>query len=95
MAENVYSLHDTEGGGQVIWNNRRRSCQANEAKLEEGVVLANGGGVDLGRGEREVPVPGECLGGRQGDPSVVDCSDSEADVTAEDDGGKPYCSRTC
>ena len=43
--------------------------------------------MDGGGREAEVPVAGECFGVGEGGPAVVDCSEAEGDVAAEDEGG--------
>jgi hypothetical protein len=60
--------------------------------LEKGVVFADGGRMNLGRWQREVPVTGEGLWRRQRDPPVVDGGNAEANVAAQNDEGEPYYS---
>ncbi len=85
------SLHNSQRRTQVGGHQGRHGGQADEPELQRRVVLADSGGVHLGRGQRKVPVAGEGLGRRQRDPAVVDGRDGEADVPPEDDDGEPDC----
>lgn len=66
------SLHDRQRGAGHSRHYRRQRRDAHQGQLEERIVLADGGGADLGRGEREVPIPHPGLGWWQRDPPVVD-----------------------
>lgn len=46
--------------------------------------------MHLGRRQRKIPVSGERLGRRQGDPAVVDGRETQSDIPTENDGGYPY-----
>jgi hypothetical protein len=57
--------------------------------LEDSVVFADGGGVNFGGGQREIPIAGKGLRGGKRDPAIVDCRNGEADITAKDYDSKP------
>lgn len=56
-----YLLHNGQRRAKIHGDDRRRGSNANKGKLEEGIVFANGGGVDLGGGQGEIPVSGKGL----------------------------------
>lgn len=64
--------------------NRHSNCRPYQQKLQGGIGLGDGGWLHLGRWKRKVPVPGHCFRWWEGDPPVVDCRQSEANVAAED-----------
>lgn len=86
----VYSLHGSQRGGQVYGDHGGNGGEAQQGKLQECVVLADGGGVNFGRRKGEVPIPGERLWRRKRYPPVVDGGNTQAHITAEDGSCEPH-----
>lgn len=84
--EKDHSLHNCQGIPSYSRYDRCKCSNAHQSKLEERVILADGRGVDLCRGKREIPISHERLWWRQGDPSVVDGRETKANISTENDG---------